>query len=206
MRRSGNSASVGGGKNRSDLRGRWLARGGGRRHIAVRAIVPGLEGRLDERRQRDRLLRPAVSAVAVAEAAPATAAESPAHHLAHSVAAPAALSPQQRQAEPEPAQHRQFPIPIFCVVHLVLLHRLTRLLSLILPPACERPVKEPGPRCGERGRNDRQLSQRGGTLPLTRSSRRQWDPETIRRRPGVREASWRYASRRPSIGPIRSDT
>src|SRR2546428_4762857 len=100
MRRSGNSASVGGGKNRSDLRGRRLARGGGRRHIAVRAIVPGLERRLNERRQRDRLLRSAVSAVAVAEAAPSSGAESTTHHLGRRVAAPAALAPQQRQAEP----------------------------------------------------------------------------------------------------------
>src|ERR1700736_2761854 len=145
MRRSGCSASVGGGRNRSDVRGRRLARGPGRRDRAVRAIVPGLERRLDEWRQCDRLLGSGVSAVPVAtEAAKATATESAAHHLGHRIAAPATLSSQDRQAKTQPTQHRQFPFPIVSVVHLVLLLRTELLLSFILPRACERAVNEPG--------------------------------------------------------------
>src|SRR5437588_3165881 len=151
MRRSGSSASSGG-RNRSDVRGRWLAAGGCRRHRAVGSIVPGLERRLDERRQRERLLRATVLPVPVAtEAAPRPAAESTTHHLAHRIATPATLSPEDRQAQAQPTEHRQFPLPIFRVVHFVLLHRIQPLLSLILPRACERPVNEPGPRCGDGG-------------------------------------------------------
>src|SRR5438034_1192715 len=58
-------------------------------------------------------------------AGPAPTAVATAHHLTHRITAPATLATKDRQAEPEPAQHRQLPVPIFrAVVHLVLLLRI----------------------------------------------------------------------------------
>src|SRR5438094_506127 len=108
--------------------------------VTVRPVVPGFERRLDEWRERHRLLRPSVTAMPVAaEATPASAAVAAAHHLTHGVTAPAALAAQDRQAEPEPAEQRQLALPIvFLIVHLVLLLRF----ESVLPSSCPPPVNE----------------------------------------------------------------
>src|SRR5205807_2346046 len=120
LRRSGDSASFER-EGKSDLCRSRLTRGR-RRNRSVRPVVPCLQGRLDERRQRKGLLRSTGTAVPVAaKAAPGPAAVPAAHHLAHRVAAPAALAPEHRQAEAQPAQHHQFPVPVFrrVIAHLV---------------------------------------------------------------------------------------
>src|SRR2546422_3890374 len=101
-------------------------RAAGGRDITVRPVVPGFERRLDEWREAHRLLRPTVTAVSVAaKATPGPTGVAAAHHLTRCVPAPAALAPQDRQPEPEPAPHRQLPGPLFrTVVHLVLLLRI----------------------------------------------------------------------------------
>src|SRR5438034_10690063 len=126
MRRSGKLRLSNGRGSRLDLCRRLLRRAAGGRDVTVRPVVPGLERRLDEWRQAHRLIRPTVTAVPVAaEATPAPTAVATAHHLTHRITAPATLATKDRQAEPEPAQHRQLPVPIFrAVVHLVLLLRI----------------------------------------------------------------------------------
>src|SRR5438876_4871986 len=128
------------------LRRRLLRRTPGRRGGAVGPVVPGLECRLDEWRQVHRLLRSSVTAVSVAaEATPGPTAVPTAHRLGRHVTAPAALASQDRQAESEPAQHRELPVSFFCVVvHFVLLLRLDSLLPFILARTCEPAVKDWG--------------------------------------------------------------
>src|SRR5207302_3366871 len=209
VRRSGNSASVGR-EGTSDLCGsRLVRRSTGGRNCPVRPVMPGFEGRLDEGRQRERLLRSSGTAVPVAaEAAPGRAGIPAPHHLAHRVTAPAALAAQHRQTEAEPAQHHQLSLPIVpcLIVHFVLLRELV--MCLILRESCESPVKPRRVPCGGVAATDScQTEQR--RCPARVRSRWRWDPETIlppapARLGPLREGLTRSQTTLPSKGWIRS--